>query len=58
MKRFVIIVNRFQPLTIITKCSILDDAAVIDPPLAMSVPYNDYVLADYYLNWIINVNKT
>ena len=30
---FVIIVNGFQPLTIITKCSILDLAAVLDPPL-------------------------
>ena len=28
-----IIVNGFQPLTIITKCSILDVAAVLDPPL-------------------------
>ena len=33
MGRFVIIVNGFQPLTIITKRSILDVAAVLDPPL-------------------------
>ena len=33
MERFVIIVNGFQPLTIITKCSILDVVAVLDPPL-------------------------
>ena len=33
MERFVIIVNGFQPLTIITKGSILDVAAVLDPPL-------------------------
>ena len=33
IERFVIIVNGFQPLTIITKCSILDVAAVLDPPL-------------------------
>ena len=33
VERFVIIVNGFQPLTIITKCSILDVAAVLDPPL-------------------------
>ena len=32
MERFVI-VNGFQPLTIITKRSILDVAAVLDPPL-------------------------
>ena len=33
MERFVIIVNGFQPLTITTKRSILDVAAVLDPPL-------------------------
>ena len=33
MELFVIIVNGFQPLIIITKCSILDVAAVVDPPL-------------------------
>ena len=37
-----IIVNRFQPLSIITKRSIFDIAAVLDPPL----PNKDYV---YYL---------
>ena len=31
MKRFVIIVNRIQSLTIITKRSILDVAAALDP---------------------------
>ena len=33
MEHFVIIVNEFQPLTIITKLSILDVAAVLDLPL-------------------------
>ena len=33
MERFVIIVNGFQPLTIITKRSILDVAATLDPTL-------------------------
>ena len=33
MELFVIIVNGFQPLTIITKCPILDVAAVLDPAL-------------------------
>ena len=33
MERSVIIVNSFQPLTIITKDSILDVAAALDPPL-------------------------
>ena len=50
MERFVIIVNGFQPLTIITKCSkpltittkrsILDVAAVLDPPL-LRMPLED-----------------
>ena len=34
MERFVIIINGFQPLAIITKRSILDVAAVLDPPLS------------------------
>ena len=33
MEHFVIIVNSWEPLTIITKSSILDVAAVLDPPL-------------------------
>ena len=33
MKYFVIIVNGFQPLTIIKTCSIVDVAAVLDPSL-------------------------
>ena len=33
MERFVIIANGFQPLTIITKRSVLDVAAALDPPL-------------------------
>ena len=34
MERFVIIVNGWKPLTIITKRSILDVAAALDPPLS------------------------
>ena len=33
MERFVVIVNGWKPLTIITKCSILDVAAALDLPL-------------------------
>ena len=33
MEHFVIIVNGWKPLTIITKSSTLDVAAVLDPPL-------------------------
>ena len=39
MERFVIIVNGFQPLTIITKRSILDVAAPLDPPLVINFGY-------------------
>ena len=43
MERFVIIVNGFQPLTIITKHSILDVAAALDPPLALqTITYKQY----------------
>ena len=37
MKRFVIIVNGLQPLTIITKRSILDVPTALDPPLMTAV---------------------
>ena len=36
MERFVIIVNGWKPLIIITKRSILDIAAALDPPLKYS----------------------
>ena len=36
MERFVIIVNDCKPLTIITKHSILDVAADVDPPLTVA----------------------
>ena len=45
---FVIIVNVFQPLTIITKHSILDVAAALDPPL-------DGHLSNHFLNSYILV---
>ena len=35
MEHFVIIVNDWKPLTIITKSSMLDVAAVLDPPLTI-----------------------
>ena len=37
VEHFMIIVNGFQPLTIITKSSTLDVTAVLDPPLVLSV---------------------
>ena len=40
MECFVIIVNGWKPLTIITKRSILDVAAVLDPPLLTNSNFN------------------
>ena len=45
MERFLIIVGSFQALTIITKRSILDVAAVLDPPL---VPILAYLTSKLY----------
>ena len=39
MELFLIIVNCFQPLTIITKYSILDSAAVLDPTLVINMKW-------------------
>ena len=44
MERFVIIVNGCKPLTIITKRSILDVAAVLDPPLHIAEHSAIYLL--------------
>ena len=41
MEQFVIIVNGFQPLTIITKSSILDVAEVLDPPLRLVIAHQN-----------------
>ena len=46
MERFVIIVNGFQPLTIITKPSILVVAAALDPPLTTT---NCLSVFDHYV---------
>ena len=39
MECFLIIVNGFQPLTIITKHSILDVAASLDPPVLVKLVF-------------------
>ena len=39
IERFVIIVNGWKPLSIITKRSILHVAAVLDPPLGKSLDF-------------------
>ena len=46
MERFVIIVNGFQSLTVITKGSILDVATVLDPPL------REYASDAYIQRWL------
>ena len=45
MERSVIIVNDWKPLAIITKRSILDVGAVLDPPL---ITKNRRILLDFY----------
>ena len=57
MECFVIIVNGFQPLTTITKCSILDVAAVLDSPLFKVLQYDklgsdDKLFKTSYLEFI------
>ena len=44
MKRFVIIVNGWKPLTIISKLSMLDVAIVLDTPLVIIFTFelNDF----------------
>ena len=49
MERFVTIVNGWKPLTIITKRSILDVAAVLDPPL--SCKHHMYVEFTSCVHW-------
>ena len=43
MERFMIIVNGWKPLTIITKHSILDVAAALDLPLIITIPAQTHV---------------
>ena len=50
MESFVIIVNGFQPLTIITKRSILDVAAVLDPPLLFFLNFQS---VDFIISYLI-----
>ena len=42
MERFVIMVNNWKPLTIITKCFILDVTAVLDPLLSFTISKLSY----------------
>ena len=49
MERFVTIVNDSQPLTIITKRSMLDVAAVLDPPLNFN-KHPKFIIIDKIVN--------
>ena len=49
MERFVIIVNDSLPLTIITKRSMLDVAAVLDPPLNFN-KHPKFIIIDKIVN--------
>ena len=42
MEHFVIIVNGWKPLIIITKSSILDVAGVLDPPLKQTLDQSNW----------------
>ena len=53
MEHFVIIVNDWKLLTIITKSSILDVAAVLDPPLGFSIDFSNIIIQDFLLKAII-----
>ena len=52
MEHFVIIVNDWKLLTIITKSSILDVAAVLDPPLGFYIDFSN-IIQDFLLKAII-----
>ena len=55
MELFVIIVNGWKPLTTITKHSILDTAAAIDPPLdiTIKIAYNELIgYTSLFYHWI------
>ena len=49
MEHFVITVNGFQPLTIITQSSILDVTAILDPPLGNWYLALTYIISSQYL---------
>ena len=58
MERFAIIVNSFQPFTIITNHSILDVAAVLDPPLLLDNEINEKLnFENTCINYLKKTNK-
>ena len=59
MECFLIIVKGFQPLTIITKRSILNLAAALDPPLALYLhsAIVSFIVCFHYLNTFSTVES-
>ena len=57
-ERFVIIVNGFQLLTIITNCSILDVAAALDPPLSIKQSLSSKGITERAIELISNAGRT
>ena len=58
MERFVIIVNGFLPLTIITKCSILDVAAALDPLLSIKQSLSSKGITERAIDLNLNARRT
>ena len=58
MERFVIIVNGWKPLTIITKRSILDVAAALDPPRVKTDIVNMFRTSYFLFKFIWKEFKT
>ena len=55
MKRFVTIVHALKPLTAITKRSILDVAAVLDPPLWSALKFISNLESISNSQWRIHI---
>ena len=61
MECFVIIVNGFQPLTTITKCSIVDVATALDPPLlyvmCRMTHFSGWLFCDIFVAFALNQRR-
>ena len=56
MGRFVIIIDGWKPLTIITQCSILDVAVVLDLPLTTDTLFCEMVVSSQRRTNSINIH--
>ena len=48
MERFVIVAKGWKPLTVVTKCSVLYVAAVLDPPAHLRLLMKILILNKFY----------